>query len=123
MTRPRHDTPALTAAILAAITAEPGEWSVSTLAEDLDVHPARVARLLTRHPHRRERVGNSLRLWPADSVDPGVRLRAYLAEPRTRAEVARYLGLRENAAWRRLRDVGAVARYEPAGRRYVWRLP
>ena len=56
-------TARLAASLRATIEAEPGQWSVRTLALDYDVSPSWVRRALDRVPH--DRRGG--RLWPRAS--------------------------------------------------------
>ena len=59
---------ALGRTILAAVHAEPGEWTAAELAHDLDVSVSTLRRVLHTLPHRYVGWGPAAKLWPGRSM-------------------------------------------------------
>jgi len=109
--------------VAAALAAEPGEWTVPTLADDLGVSSRSVRTALAGIPHERRRegkgAGSGVYLWPAGAPSrEDVARRLLAAGPVSAAVAAEALGASTYYAAVVLRRVGARA--ERAGRSAVW---
>jgi hypothetical protein len=112
-------------AVRAAVNANPGEWTVRTLAEDLDVHPADVLAAV-RGPLRRLVATQQEHLVPRQQLhaprpSPVTQavLAAVIAGHDTPAAVAVALGRSRKAVWRRLDHLVQLNELERQGGRYV----
>lgn len=110
-------------AVAAALAAEPGEWTVATLADDLGVSARSVRTALEGVPHEHRRhgrgLGSGVYLFPAGHPTREAEALALVARGPTTAEaVAEALGVSRCYAAIVLRRAGAVMRR--AGQGAVW---